>query len=475
MLRIAPNHCRVMELASEKKCEFIDLKFVDVLGRWQHLTLTISKLSGELFEQGVGFDGSSIRGFQSVNSSDMLLIPDADTVFIDPVHECPTLSFICDVVDPVTKENYSRDPRHIARKAESYLTDSGVADVSYWGPELEFFIFDNVQFDTNSHESYYHINASEGLWNSGDNGRNQGYFIRNKQGYFSVPPNDHLVNLRSKIAKAMMQAGLQIEMHHHEVASGGQTELGMHYGTLLRQADNTLLNKYIAKNIAMQNNYTVTFMPKPLFLDNGNAMHVHMSLWKDAGNLFYDPEGYAGLSQTAKHYIGGLLAHSPALLAFCAPSTNSYRRLKPGYEAPVKLAYSQGNRSASVRIPVCVPSPNAKRIEYRCPDSTSNPYLAFAAILMAGIDGIKNKIDPGDPVEDDIYGIGAADAGRIKSVPGSLGEALEALEEDNRFLLAGGVFTPDIVDTWIAYKRKYELDPLALRPHPYEFNLYYDA
>jgi glutamine synthetase len=402
-------------------------------------------------------------------------MPDPATVFIDPAHDLPTLSLICDIRDPVTLKSYSRDPRNVAKKAEAFLKTTGVADTSYWGPELEFFIFNSIAYDTNSHESYYHIDAQEGIWNSGKmEGNNLGYKIRHKEGYFPVPPTDQLVNLRSKMAKAMIAAGIDIDVHHHEVATGGQTEFAMHFGTLVSQADKVLKYKYICKNIAMQNGYTATFMPKPLFQDNGSGMHVHQSLWKDGTNTFYDAKGYALLSQNAKYYIGGLLAHSPALLAFCAPSTNSYRRLVPGYEAPINLVYSQRNRSASVRIPTYSPSPKVRRIEYRCPDSASNPYLAFAAMLMAGLDGISNKIDPGQPIDKDIYELEPAEKAHIKSTPGSLLEVLEALQKDHEFLLKGGVFTADLIETWISYKRKNEYDAVSLRPHPYEFHLYYD-
>lgn len=465
----------VIELAKKNQCEFADLKFVDLPGIWQHFTIPISKLTNELFIEGIGFDGSSIRGFQKINESDMLLMPDPTTAFIDPAHEFPTISLICDIRDPVTLKSYSRDPRNIAKKAEAYLKNTGVADTSYWGPELEFFIFNSIAYDTNSHESYYHIDAQEGIWNTGKrDGNNLGYHIRNKEGYFPVPPTDQLVNLRSKMAKAMIAAGIDIDVHHHEVATGGQTEFAMHFGTMVSQADKVLMYKYITKNIAMQNGYSVTFMPKPLFQDNGSGMHVHQSLWKDGTNTFYDAKGYALLSQNAKYYIGGLLAHSPALLAFCAPSTNSYRRLVPGYEAPINLVYSQRNRSASVRIPTYSPNPKVRRIEYRCPDASSNPYLAFAAMLMAGLDGISNKIDPGQPIDKDIYELEPKEKAHIKSTPGSLLEVLDALQKDHEFLLKGGVFTPDLIETWTSYKRKNEYDAISLRPHPYEFHLYYD-
>jgi glutamine synthetase len=428
---------------------------VDLPGAWQHLTLSITQLENGLFENGVGFDGSSLRGFKNLHNSDMILLPDPTTAFVDPIYSIPTLSFICDIIEPLSGEKYARDPRLVAKKAESYLRNSGIADISYWGPELEFFIFDGVRFDSNSHESFYHINSKEGIWNSGnDYEDNNGYFIRRKEGYFSTPPADRMSDLRTIIVKAMIRAGLNIDFHHHEVATAGQTEIGMRYDTLTQQADKTLIGKYITKNICVQNGYTATFMPKPLYMDNGNAMHVHQSLWKEGVNFFYDAHGHAQLSQLARYYIGGLLAHSPALLALCNPSTNSYRRLIPGYEAPVHLVYSQSNRGASVRIPVSSANPGAKRIEYRCPDATCNPYLAFAAMLMAGLDGINNKVDPGQPVDKDIFSLNKDETKNIKSVPDSFEKALLALENDNEFLLKGNVFTPDLIETWISYKRE---------------------
>jgi glutamine synthetase len=462
-------------LAKEKDCQFVDLKFIDLPGLWQHYTLPISELNESLFEEGNGFDGSSIRGFRQIHESDMLLIPDPDTAIVDPTETVPTLSLVCDVRDPVTGEDYSRDPRIVAKKAEAYLKSTGIADTSYWGPELEFFIFNSVRFEQNSHLGYYEIDSAEGIWNSGNGtGNNLGYRPRPKEGYFPVPPTDHILGIRTKIAIKMMEAGLNIDKHHHEVATAGQCEFGVRFDTLTRMGDNVMLYKYIAKNVAMQNGYTVTFMPKPLFQDNGSGMHVHQSLWLDGVNRFYDAKGYALISDTAKYYIGGLLAHSPALLAFCAPTTNSYRRLVPGYEAPINLVYSQRNRSAGVRIPLYSTSPKSKRIEYRCPDSSCNPYLAFAAMLMAGLDGIQNKIDPGEPIDKDIYELGPEEKAKIKSTPGSLLEVLEALEKDHDFLLEGDVFTEDLIDTWIDYKHKKEYDAIALRPHPYEFYLYYD-
>jgi len=470
------NVAKAISLAKEKECLFVDLKFIDLPGTWQHYTLPISELTEDLFEEGNGFDGSSIRGFRPIHESDMLLMPDPTSAIVDPVLDPPTLSLICDVRDPVTGEDYSRDPRNVARKAEEYLKTTGVADTSYFGPELEFFIFNSVRFDQNSHAGYYEIDSDEGIWNSG-NGieeNNLGYRPRHKEGYFPVPPTDQIHGIRTKIALKMMEGGLYIDKHHHEVATAGQCEFGMRFDTLTRQGDNVMLYKYIAKNVAMQNGYTATFMPKPLFQDNGSGMHVHQSLWKNGTNKFFDAKGYAMISQTCKYYIGGLLAHSPALLALCAPTTNSYRRLVPGYEAPINLVYSARNRSASIRIPLYSKSPKTKRLEYRCPDSSCNPYLAFSAMLLAGLDGIKKKMDPGEPIDKDIYELGPEEKANIKSTPGSLLEVLEALEKDHDFLLQGDVFTEDLIDTWIGYKRKNEYDAVALRPHPYEFFLYYD-
>ena len=464
----------VLKLAKDNKCQFIDLKFIDLPGTWQHYTLPIKELE-DLFENGNGFDGSSIRGFRAIHESDMLLFADPSTAVVDPILSPSTLSLICDVKDPVDGKDYDRDPRYVARKAEAYLKSTGIADTSFWGPELEFFIFNSIAFDTNSHESFYTIDSKEGIWNSGDTSEpNLGYRPRHKEGYFPVPPTDQLHDIRTKIALKMIEGGIDIEKHHHEVATGGQAEFGMRFNTLLRQADDVMLYKYIAKNVAIQNGYTVTFMPKPLFQDNGSGMHVHQSLWKGDTNKFFDAKGYGMVSQLCKYYIGGLLYHSPSLLALCAPTTNSYRRLVPGYEAPINLVYSQRNRSASIRIPLYSRSPKSKRIEYRCPDSSCNPYLAFPAMLLAGLDGIKNKIDPGEPIDKDIYELEPEEKAKIKSTPGSLGEVLDALKKDHDYLLQGNVFTEDLIETWINYKKKNEMDAVALRPHPYEFHLYYD-
>lgn len=463
----------VLEMA--KGVKMVDIRFTDLPGTWQHFTIPARRLDAEFLTEGIPFDGSSIRGFQEIHESDMLLIPDPDTAFIDPVAEIPTLVVTCDVYDPITLQPYSRDPRFVARKAEAYLKSTGIADTAFLGPEAEFFIFDNVRYSSGVNESFYHIDSEEGWWNSGRADRpNFGGQISPKRGYFPVPPADTLQTVRSEILMALEEAGVPMEVHHHEVATAGQTELGMRFGTLTRTADNLLLYKYIAKNVARQNGKTVTFMPKPLFGDNGSGMHVHTSLWKGDINVFYDASGYAGLSQTAKYYIGGLLKHAPALLALTSPTTNSFRRLVPGYEAPVNLAYSQRNRSAICRIPV-TKSVKAKRIEFRAPDASSNPYLCFAAILMAGLDGIQNRIDPGDPHDKDLYELPAEEKKLIKQVPASLGAVLDALEADHDFLLKGDVFTEDFLEAYIAYKRQVELDPVRLRPTPYEFTLYFDC
>lgn len=467
----------VIAFAREQGVKFVDYKFVDLPGTWQHFSTPISYLEEDVFEKGLGFDGSSIRGFQKIHESDMLLIPDPTTAIVDPVCKVPTLSIVCDVKDPITGEWYSRNPRMIARKAEQYLVSSGIATTSFWGPEAEFFIFNDIRFDQTSHSGYYFIDADEGIWNSGaSNGKpNLGYRPRYKEGYFPVPPTDRLQDLRSEMVLKLIEAGIDVEVHHHEVGTAGQAEIDMRFQTLTKMADQVLLYKYIIKNVAIENGLTATFMPKPLFGDNGSGMHVHQSLWKDGTNLFFDKDGYALLSETARHYIGGLLKHAPALLAFAAPTTNSYRRLVPGYEAPVNLMYSQRNRSAAVRIPMYSSSPKSKRIEFRCPDPTCNPYLAMSALLMAGLDGIVNKIEPPAPIDRDLYELEPEEAAKIKSTPGNLAEVLNALEDDHSFLLRGDVFTADVIEGYISYKREREVDPIALRPHPYEFHLYYDA
>ncbi len=467
----------VIAFAREQGVKFVDYKFVDLPGTWQHFSSPIGELDEDAFEKGLGFDGSSIRGFQKIHESDMLLVPDPTTAIVDPVTKIPTLSIVCDVRDPVTGEWYTRDPRRVAKRAEEYLVATGIATASYWGPEAEFFIFNDIRFEQTTHSGYYFIDADEGIWNSGQNGSkpNLGYRPRYKEGYFPVPPTDKLQDIRSEMVLKMMEAGIDVEVHHHEVGTAGQAEIDMRFQSLTKMADQLLLYKYIIKNVAIAHGMTATFMPKPLFQDNGSGMHVHQSLWKDGTNLFFDQDGYALLSETARHYIGGLLKHAPALLAFAAPTTNSYRRLVPGYEAPVNLMYSQRNRSAAVRIPMYSPSPKAKRIEFRCPDPSCNPYLTLAALLMAGLDGIQNKIEPPEPIDQDLYELEPEEAAKIKSTPGSLGEVLTALEADHEFLLKGDVFTRDLIENYIAYKREREVDPVALRPHPYEFHLYYDA
>ncbi len=470
---MAKTVAEVLKMGKEVK--LVDVRFIDMPGTWQHFTIPGHRLSEDLFTEGLPFDGSSIRGFQEIHESDMLLLPDPETAFIDPVANIPTLVLTCNVHDPITLEPYERDPRYIARKAEAYLKSTGIADTVYIGPEAEFFIFDNVRYSSGTNESYYHIDSEEGWWNSGRGDRpNLGGQIGPKRGYFPVPPTDTLTDVRSQIMMALEELGIPMEVHHHEVATAGQSELGMRFNTLTRMADQLLVYKYIAKNVARKNGKTATFMPKPMFGDNGSGMHCSSSLWKGDTNVFYDAAGYAGLSQTAKYYIGGILKHAPALLALTSPTTNSYRRLVPGYEAPVNLAYSQRNRSAICRIPV-TKSTKAKRVEFRAPDASSNPYLCFSAILMAGLDGILNRIDPGEPADKDLYELPAEEAKLIKQVPSSLSAVLEALEADHDFLLKGDVFTTDFLESYISYKRQVEVDPMRLRPTPYEYSLYFDC
>lgn len=471
----------IERLIKENNIQIVDLKFNDLPGLWQHFSIPVSELYEiddpvkSIWVEGIGFDGSSIRGFQKIQESDMILLPDPSTACVDPVCEIPTLSIICDIYDPLTKKPYTRDPRYVAKKAEEFLKSTGIADQSFWGPELEFFIFNDVRFDQTENAGYYFIDSNEGEWNSGrDEKPNLGYKLRFKEGYFPVPPHDSLQDLRSEIILTMIKTGIPIEVHHHEVATGGQCEIDMKFDTLVRMADKCMMYKYIVKNIARKNNMVATFMPKPLFGDNGSGMHTHQSLWKGDQNIFFDKNGYALLSQTAKYYIGGLLKHAKSLMAFCAPTTNSYKRLVPGYEAPVNLVYSARNRSAAVRIPVYTENPKTKRIEFRPPDGSSNPYLAFAAMLMAGLDGILNKIDPGEPVDKNIYELTEEELKKIPTVPKSLEEALDALEQDHEYLLRGGVFTEDLIETWLEYKREHECIPVRLRPHPYEFYLYFD-
>ncbi|MEN6348920.1 MAG: type I glutamate--ammonia ligase [Syntrophomonas sp.] len=463
---------KVLEIIKEKGIEFVDLKFNDLPGLWQHFSVPADQLNLDTFKEGLGFDGSSIRGFQAIQESDMILYPDTSSAFIDPACKAPTLSLICDIWDPIARIPYTRDPRYVAKKAEEYLQSTGIADTSYWGPEMEFFIFDDVRFGTGVNNSFYYVDSVEGEWNTGrEENPNLGYKARYKEGYFPVPPHDSQQDLRSEMVNTMREAGIAVEVHHHEVASGGQAEIDMRFGSLVSMADKCMIYKYVVKNVARKNGKVATFMPKPLFQDNGSGMHTHQSLWKNGENLFFDANGYALLSQLAKYYIGGLLKHAEALMAFCAPTTNSYKRLVPGYEAPVNLAYSMRNRSAAVRIPMYTDNPKSKRIEFRPPDCTCNPYLSFAALLMAGLDGIENKIDPGDPMDKNIYEL---DRNGLVTVPASLDESLAALEKDHDFLLKGGVFTQDLLDVWINYKRESEIDAVRLRPHPYEFHLYFD-
>ena len=463
----------VLKYAKDNEVQIVDFRFTDLPGLTQHFSVPVSELTEAGFEEGYGFDGSSIRGFQAIQESDMLLMPDPETAVIDPFLEYKTLLINCFVKDPVTGESYTRDPRYIAKKAEDHLKGSGIAEISYWGPECEFYIFDEARFDQTQNSGYYFIDSTEGVWGSGQPG-SRGYRPRYKEGYFPVPPMDQYQDLRSEMVLTMIQCGIDIEVQHHEVGTAGQAEIDMRYDTLLRMADKVMLYKYIVKNVAWKHGKTATFMPKPIFMDNGSGMHTHQSLWRNGENLMWDETGYAQLSDLARWYIGGLLSHASALLAISAPTTNSYRRLVPGYEAPINLVYSQRNRSACVRIPVYSKSPKAKRIEFRTPDPSCNPYLSFAACLQAGLDGVRNKIEPPEPVDKDLYDLEPEEAAAVKQVPGSLEEVLDALEADHDWLLEGGVFTEDVIDTWIEYKRTKELDAIRLRPHPYEFSLYYD-
>ena len=463
----------VLEFAKKNDAKQVDIRFTDLPGLSHHVSYPIHELEESSFEEGFGFDGSSIRGWAVINESDMLLLPDSTTAFMDPFAETATLVMLADVVDPITRQHYERDPRWIAKKAEMYLNSSGIADTAYFGAEAEFFIFDNVRFDQNEHSGFYFIDAEEGRWNSGREKDNLGYRPRYKEGYFPVPPTDHYQDLRSEMVQTMLKCGLNIECHHHEVATGGQAEIDQRFDTLVKSADNMMLYKYVVRNVAYQYGKSVTFMPKPLFGDNGSGMHVHQSLWKSGKPLFAG-DGYAGVSQLALWYIGGLLKHARALSAIIAPTTNSYKRLVPGYEAPVNLAYSRRNRSAACRIPMYSASPKAKRVEFRPPDPSANPYLAFASMAVAGLDGIVNKIDPGEPLDKDIYDLSPEEMKNVPSMPASLEEALDCLENDHAFLLKGDVFTEELLESFINYKRKSEADAIRLRPHPYEFALYYD-
>jgi glutamine synthetase len=461
-------------MAKENKAKVVDIRFMDFPGIWQHFSVPISELEVSNFEDGYGFDGSSIRGWQPINASDMLVVPDADTAKMDPFYAEPTLVLIGNIVDPITREPYSRDPRHIAQKAEAYLKSTGIGDTAFIGPEAEFFIFDNVQFDSGANHAFYEVDSVEGIWNTGrDEMANQGYKPRHKEGYFPVPPMDKFQDLRSEMMLTLEKLGIVVECQHHEVATAGQAEIDMRFAPLLQMGDQMVWFKYVLKNVAYRAGHTVTFMPKPLFEDNGTGMHTHISIWKD-GNPLFAGDKYAGVSQEALYAIGGILRHCPALCAITNPTTNSYKRLVPGFEAPVNLAYSSRNRSAAVRIPMYSASPKAKRIEFRTPDPSCNGYLAFSAILMAVLDGIENKIDPGAPLDKDIYGLPPEELAEIPSAPGSLSEALAALEADHEFLLKGDVFTPDVIEKWISYKTEREVNAVNLRPHPHEFFLYFD-
>ena len=464
----------VLAFAKEKGAKVVDIRFLDFPGVWQHFTVPMSELEESSFEDGFGFDGSSIRGWQPINASDMLVIPDPTTAKIDPFYEVPTLVVIGNIVDPVTRESYSRDPRYIAQKAEAYLKGTGIGDTAFIGPEAEFFIFDDIRFESSRHRAFYEVDSVEGIWNTGrDEGPNLGYKPRHKQGYFPVPPMDKFQDLRTEMLLVLEELGIAVECQHHEVATADQAEIDMRFQPLLTMGDQLMWFKYVLKNVAARNGYTVTFMPKPLFEDNGTGMHTHISIWKD-GEPTFAGDGYAGVSDTALYAIGGILKHARALCAFTNPTTNSYKRLVPGFEAPVNLAYSSRNRSASVRIPMYSASPKAKRIEFRTPDPSCNGYLAFSAMLMAALDGIENKIHPGDPLDKDIYGMSPEELADVPSAPGSLQEALAALADDHAFLLKGDVFTQDVIDTWIEYKTKNEVNDVNLRPHPHEFFLYYD-
>jgi glutamine synthetase len=476
-----PSPEEIVAFARDRDVHLVDLKFTDLPGTWQHFAVSARELGEGLLTEGAGFDGSSIRGFQEINESDMLLVPDPATALIDPFHEFPTLSMICDVRDPITGESYSRDPRNVAHKAQEHLAGSGIADVAYFGPEAEFYIFEHVAYGQQPNRGFYEVDSGEGFWNAGlgfgrDNGGvpNLGYRNRSQQGYFPAPPLDTLADLRGRMTLTLERMGVEVEVHHHEVGGPGQAEIDLRFQPLLRMADTMQLYKYVARNVARQAGKIATFMPKPVFEENGSGMHTHMSLWKDGETIMFDSGGYALLSETARHYVGGLLAHAPALLAFCAPTTNSYKRLVPGYEAPVSLLYSQRNRSAAVRVPVYFSSPKSKRIEFRSPDPSANPYLAFSALLMAGLDGIERGLEPPEPVDENLYELPPERQAQIAQVPTSLDRVLDALEADHEFLLAGDVFTPDLLEAYVDHRRG-EVDEVRLRPHPWEFALYLDA
>jgi len=464
----------MFEMIKAKGVKMVDLRFMDFPGMWQHFSIPVARLDKDSFTDGFGFDGSSIRGWKQINESDMLVMPRAETAVMDPFASVPTLILICDIVDPTTMQPYSKDPRSIAFKAEEYMRSLGIADTASFGPEAEFFIFDDVRYGQTNHQGFYFLDSDEGHWNTGrDEKPNLGYKPRFKEGYFPVPPSDKQQDIRTEMAMLLEEMGMTVETHHHEVATGGQAEIDIMHAPMLKQADNLMLFKYVVKNVALRHGKTATFMPKPLFGDNGSGMHTHQSLWKDGKTLFAG-DRYAGLSEMALYYIGGLLKHAPALCALTNPTTNSYKRLVPGFEAPTRLAYSQRNRSAAIRIPMYNQSPKSKRVELRIPDASCNPYLAFSAMLMAGIDGIQNKINPGDPFDKNMYDLEPQELEGVPETPGTLEGALTALEKDYDFLLKGNVFSEDVIDTWIWYKRENEVDALKLRPHPWEFEMYYD-
>ncbi|MFF7362983.1 type I glutamate--ammonia ligase [Streptomyces sp. NPDC008125] len=465
------NADEVQKYVADNDVKFIDVRFCDLPGVMQHFTIPAASFDPA---EELAFDGSSIRGFQAIHESDMALRADLSTARVDPFRRDKTVNINFFIHDPITGEQYSRDPRNVAKKAEAYLASTGFADTAYFGPEAEFYVFDNVRFQTSANESFYHIDSEAGAWNTGAVENNRGYKVRYKGGYFPTPPVDHFADLRAEISLELDKNGLQVERQHHEVGTAGQAEINYKFNTLLAAADDLMLFKYIVKNVAWRNGKTATFMPKPIFGDNGSGMHVHQSLWQGGTPLFYDEQGYAGLSDMARYYIGGILKHAPSLLAFTNPTVNSYHRLVPGFEAPVNMVYSQRNRSAAMRIPITGSNPKAKRVEFRAPDPSSNPYLAFAALLMAGLDGVKNKIEPAEPIDKDLYELAPEEHANVQQVPTSLPAVLEALEQDNEYLQAGGVFTTDLIETWIDYKRTHEIAPIQLRPHPHEFELYFD-
>ncbi|MFD6534739.1 type I glutamate--ammonia ligase [Streptomyces sp. NPDC060184] len=465
------NADEVQKYVADNDVKFIDVRFCDLPGVMQHFTIPAASFDPA---EELAFDGSSIRGFQAIHESDMALRADLSTARVDPFRRDKTVNINFFIHDPITGEQYSRDPRNVAKKAEAYLASTGFADTAYFGPEAEFYVFDNVRFQTSANESFYHIDSEAGAWNTGAVENNRGYKVRYKGGYFPTPPVDHFADLRAEISLELDKNGLQVERQHHEVGTAGQAEINYKFNTLLAAADDLMLFKYIVKNVAWRNGKTATFMPKPIFGDNGSGMHVHQSLWQNGSPLFYDEQGYAGLSDMARYYIGGILKHAPSLLAFTNPTVNSYHRLVPGFEAPVNMVYSQRNRSAAMRIPITGSNPKAKRVEFRAPDPSSNPYLAFAALLMAGLDGVKNKIEPAEPIDKDLYELAPEEHANVQQVPTSLPAVLDALEQDNEYLQAGGVFTSDLIETWIDYKRTHEIAPIQLRPHPHEFELYFD-